>query len=121
MELIRGADVVLALGTRLNPFSTLPGYGIDYWPKDAQVIQVDMNPSRSALPRRSRWASSAMRGSWRTGCSTRLPEREPDHDRLYRIAQVKSAWAQQLSSMDHEEDDPGTTWNQRRARPSPAG
>ncbi|MBZ0123307.1 MAG: sulfoacetaldehyde acetyltransferase, partial [Roseovarius sp.] len=27
MELIARADVVLALGTRLNPFSTLPGYG----------------------------------------------------------------------------------------------
>ena len=41
MELIAKADVVLALGTRLNPFSTLPGYGIDYWPKDAKIIQVD--------------------------------------------------------------------------------
>ena len=36
MELIAKADVVLALGTRLNPFSTLPGYGIDYWPQDRQ-------------------------------------------------------------------------------------
>ena len=36
MELISKADVVLALGTRLNPFSTLPGYGIDYWPKNAK-------------------------------------------------------------------------------------
>ena len=40
MELIAKADVVLALGTRLNPFSTLPSYGIDYWPKNAKVIQV---------------------------------------------------------------------------------
>ncbi|MEM7524617.1 MAG: thiamine pyrophosphate-binding protein, partial [Pseudomonadota bacterium] len=39
MELIAKADVVLCLGTRLNPFSTLPGYGIDYWPKDAKIIQ----------------------------------------------------------------------------------
>ena len=46
MELIKQADVVLALGTRLNPFSTLPGYGIDYWPKNASIIQVDMNPDR---------------------------------------------------------------------------
>ena len=43
MELVAKADVVLALGTRLNPFSTLPGYGIDYWPKDAKIIQVDIN------------------------------------------------------------------------------
>jgi len=49
MELIARADVVLALGTRLNPFSTLPGYGIDYWPKGAQVIQVDINPDRIGL------------------------------------------------------------------------
>ena len=49
MELIAKADVVLALGTRLNPFSTLPGYGIDYWPKDAKIIQVDINADRIGL------------------------------------------------------------------------
>ena len=49
MELIAQADVVLALGTRLNPFSTLPGYGIDYWPKGAAIIQVDLNPDRIGL------------------------------------------------------------------------
>ena len=45
----RTADVVLALGTRLNPFSTLPGYGLDYWPKDAKLIQVDINSDRIGL------------------------------------------------------------------------
>jgi sulfoacetaldehyde acetyltransferase len=49
MELIAKADVVLALGTRLNPFSTLPGYGIDYWPKDAKIIQVDIKPMQEML------------------------------------------------------------------------
>ena len=49
MELIAKADVVLALGTRLNPFSTLPGYGIDYWPKTAKIIQVDINADRIGL------------------------------------------------------------------------
>ena len=49
MELIQKADVVLALGTRLNPFSTLPGYGMDYWPKDANIIQVDMNSDLSLI------------------------------------------------------------------------
>ena len=52
MELIQQADVVLALGTRLNPFSTLPGYGLDYWPKSAQIIQVDINPARIGLTKR---------------------------------------------------------------------
>merc|ERR1712100_15003 len=49
MELVAKADVVLALGTRLNPFSTLPGYGIDYWPKDVKLIQVDINGDRIGL------------------------------------------------------------------------
>jgi len=50
MELISKADVVLALGTRLNPFSTLPSYGIiDYWPHNAKIIQVDINPDRIGL------------------------------------------------------------------------
>merc|ERR1712060_931487 len=49
MELIAKADVVLALGTRMNPFSTLPGYGIDYWPSKAKLIQVDINEARIGL------------------------------------------------------------------------
>ena len=52
MEIISKADVVLALGTRLNPFSTLPGYGIDYWPKKASIIQVDINSDRIGLAKK---------------------------------------------------------------------
>ena len=52
MELISKADVVLAIGTRLNPFSTLPGYGMDYWPKNASIIQVDMNSDRIGLTKK---------------------------------------------------------------------
>ena len=43
MKLIAQADVVLALGSRLGPFGTLPQHGIDYWPKNAKLIQVDSN------------------------------------------------------------------------------
>ena len=46
MKLLAQADVVLALGTRLGPFGTLPQHGIDYWPKDAKLIQVDANPRK---------------------------------------------------------------------------
>ena len=41
MKLISKADVVLALGTRLGPFGTLPQHGLDYWPKNAKIIQID--------------------------------------------------------------------------------
>jgi len=43
MKVIAQADVVLALGSRLGPFGTLPQHGIEYWPKDAKLIQVDIN------------------------------------------------------------------------------
>jgi sulfoacetaldehyde acetyltransferase len=67
MELISKADVVLALGTRLNPFSTLPGYGIDYWPKDAKIIQVDINPDRIGLTKKVTVGIRATpRPRWRT-------------------------------------------------------
>ena len=53
MQLIAKADVVFRLwDTRLNPFSTLPGYGIDYWPKRASIIQVDMNSDRIGLTKK---------------------------------------------------------------------
>ncbi len=49
MKLIAQADVVLALGTRLGPFGTLPQYGIDYWPKNAKIIQIDTDPRMLGL------------------------------------------------------------------------
>jgi sulfoacetaldehyde acetyltransferase len=49
MKLIAKADVVLALGTRLGPFGTLPQYGIDYWPKQAKIIQIDADAKMLGL------------------------------------------------------------------------
>ncbi|UKJ77570.1 sulfoacetaldehyde acetyltransferase [Azospirillum brasilense] len=114
MELIAKADVVLALGTRLNPFSTLPGYGIDYWPKGAQIIQVDINPDRIGLTKK---VSVGICGDAKQVAQQILAQLAPgagDAGRLERralIHQTKSAWLQLLSSLDHEEDDPGTSWN----------
>jgi sulfoacetaldehyde acetyltransferase len=51
MRVIAQADVVLALGSRLGPFGTLPQYGIEYWPEDAQVVQVDADPRVLGLVR----------------------------------------------------------------------
>lgn len=116
MELIAKADVVLALGTRLNPFSTLPGYGIDYWPKDAKIIQVDINPDRIGLTKKVSVGIVGDAGKVARTILDGLSDGAGDADREERrnlIAQTKSAWAQELTSMDHEEDDPGTTWNER--------
>jgi sulfoacetaldehyde acetyltransferase len=49
MKLIARADVVLALGTRLGPFGTLPQHGLDYWPKNAKIVQIDADPTMLGL------------------------------------------------------------------------
>ena len=116
MELIAKADVVLALGTRLNPFSTLPGYGIDYWPKDAKIIQVDINPDRIGLTKPVTVGIVGDAKKVATSILEKLGSNAGEKARTSRqavIAQTKSAWAQELTSLTHEEDDPGTTWNER--------
>jgi sulfoacetaldehyde acetyltransferase len=116
MQLIKEADVVLCLGTRLNPFSTLPGYGLDYWPSDARIIQVDINPDRIGLTKKVSIGIVGDAGKVASDIFSQLSDTAGDLNRNARkinIAETKSKWAQQLSSMDHEEDDPGTTWNQR--------
>jgi sulfoacetaldehyde acetyltransferase len=122
MELIAQADVVLALGTRLNPFSTLPGYGIDYWPKAAKVIQVDINPNRIGLTKPVAVGIVGDAKKVAEGILSRLSKAAGDAGRTERkalITQKKSAWAQELSSMDHEQDDPGTSWNERARTAKP--
>lgn len=116
MELIKDADVVLALGTRLNPFSTLPGYGIDYWPKDAKIIQVDINADRIGLTKKVTVGIQGDAGKVARGIMANLTDKAGEQDRQARkdrIAQTKSRWAQELSSLDHEQDDPGTEWNEQ--------
>ncbi len=114
MELIKKADVVLALGTRLNPFSTLPGYGMDYWPKDASIIQVDMNSDRIGLTKK---VTVGICGDAKLVAQQLLAQLSPEAGDINRqkrkdiIHQTKSAWLQKLSSLDHEDDDKGTVWN----------
>ncbi len=122
MELIALADVVLALGTRLNPFSTLPGYGIDYWPTDARLIQVDINPDRIGLTKPVTVGIVGDAKAVAAQILAQLSATAGDRDRAARrdrIALTKSSWAQELTSLDHEDDDPGTTWNERVRKRQP--
>ncbi len=114
MELISKADVVLALGTRLNPFSTLPCYGIDYWPTEASVIQVDINSDRIGLTKKVTVGICGDSKLVTQQLINNLSQSAGDNgrdDRKALVHQTKSSWLQTLSSMDHEDDDPGTTWN----------
>ncbi len=121
MELIAKADVVLALGTRLNPFSTLPGYGIDYWPKKAKIIQVDINANRIGLTKKVDVAIQGDAKQVAEQILARLADNAGDagrEDRRKLIAETRDNWQRELSEMIYEEDtDEGITWNERaRAR-----
>jgi sulfoacetaldehyde acetyltransferase len=122
MEMISKADVVLALGTRLNPFSSLPAYQTDYWPKDAKLIQVDINADRIGLTKK---VAVGIQGDARMVAEQILALLSGDAGNAGRaeregmVAQAKSAWAQELTSMVHEEDDPGVTWNERARQRDP--
>jgi len=114
--------VVLALGTRLNPFSTLPGYGMNYWPNGAKLIQVDINADRIGL---TKPVAVGIQGDAKLvadGILGQLSSSAGDADRAGREALVKtmkSSWATELASMDHENDDAGTTWNERCRKAHP--
>lgn len=109
MQLIAKADVVLALGTRLGPFGTLPQYGLDYWPKDAKIIQVDADAKMLGLVRPiatgicgdAKAAALALiaRLTGRTlACHANVADRRAE------IEQAKAAWAAELEGWTQETD-----------------
>ncbi|MFV0367004.1 MAG: sulfoacetaldehyde acetyltransferase [Hyphomicrobiaceae bacterium] len=122
MEMISKADVILALGTRLNPFSSLPAYQTEYWPKGAKIIQVDINADRIGLTKRVAVGIQGDAKKVAEQILLKLPATAGNAGRKERegmIAQAKSRWAQQLTSMDHEDDDPGISWNERARKRDP--
>ena len=100
MRLINKADVVLALGSRLGPFGTLPQYGFDYWPKDARIIQIDNNPRMLGLVKK---ISLGICGDAKLAAAELLARLKakvrlaPDKARIAAIGKEKKAWAEELA------------------------
>jgi sulfoacetaldehyde acetyltransferase len=109
MNLMAKADVVVALGSRLGPFGTLPQYGLDYWPKNAKIIQIDADPKVLGLVKKisvgvcgdAAAAADALiarlAGKTLAGAATRA-------ERLAQVAVEKAAWEKELSEWTHEKD-----------------
>jgi sulfoacetaldehyde acetyltransferase len=109
MKLIAKADVVIALGTRLGPFGTLPQHGLDYWPKNAQIVQIDVDPRMLGLVKpisvgingdaRAAAAALVARLKGKTlACQRNKAERDAA------IKAEKSAWEKELEKWTHETD-----------------
>jgi sulfoacetaldehyde acetyltransferase len=109
MKLIAQADVVLALGTRLGPFGTLPQHGLDYWPKQAKIIQIDsdarmlglVKPISVGIHGDARAAAAALTARLE---ARRLAGSVNRRERLARIASEKAAWEGELAAWTHERD-----------------
>ncbi|HYR02513.1 MAG TPA: sulfoacetaldehyde acetyltransferase [Syntrophobacteria bacterium] len=100
MRTIAKADVVLALGCRLGPFGTLPQYDIDYWPKAARIIQVDIDPTVLGLSRKVDVASAADCKEFAKELLDLIkgqkPSLKPNKKRLEEVAKEKKIWAAEL-------------------------
>ena len=110
MKLMNRADVIIALGTRLGPFGTLPQYGIDYWPKDAKIIQIDADHRMLGLVKNISVGICGDAGASARALLARIRDRELACDtnrdeRTRTTAEEKAAWEQELNEWHHEKDD----------------
>nr|WP_139172952.1 sulfoacetaldehyde acetyltransferase [Halomonas arcis] len=109
MKLIAQADVVVALGTRLGPFGTLPQHGLDYWPKDAKIIQIDADHKMLGLVKKIAVGICGDAKEAAEAITQRLAGRELVCDaskerRAEKIASEKAAWERELDEWTHERD-----------------
>ncbi len=110
MKLLAQADVVLALGSRLNPFGTLPQHGLDYWPENAKVIQIDADAERLGLTKKIDIGICGDARAAAEALTERLKDRTLTGDatrdkRKATIQQEKDAWEKELDEWIHERDD----------------
>ena len=109
MNLIARADVVLALGTRLGPFGTLPQHGLDYWPTNAKIVQIDADPTMLGLVKPISVgicgdAKAATLALIARLTGTKLACHGNKEARLASIKDEKAAWETELDGWKHETD-----------------
>lgn len=116
MNTLKEADVLLAVGTRLSYFGTLPCYDIDYFPKNAKIVQIDINHRNIA---RTHPVEVGVLGDAKDSTveiykrlKEKRPHLQPDQDRLDKIKDEKEKWEEELIDLAMVE---GTPMNPRRA------
>jgi sulfoacetaldehyde acetyltransferase len=123
MKLISRADVILALGSRLGPFGTLPQHGMDYWPENASIIQVDADHRMLGLVKKISVGICGDAGAAASSLVSLLKGRSLACDanrdqRATEIAAEKAAWESELTAWVHEQDDYSLTMIAEQAEES---
>lgn len=109
MKLIAQADVVIALGSRMGPFGTLPQHGLDYWPKEAKIIQVEADHTHLGLVKKIQVGIHGDAKAVAQALLARLNQRSLVCDatlaeRAAKIQAEKDAWEKELDAWTHERD-----------------
>ena len=109
MKLIAQADVVIALGSRMGPFGTLPQHGMDYWPKTAKIIQVEADHTNLGLVKKISVGINGDAKAVAAELTRRLADVKLDCDatkaaRADTVATEKAAWEKELDEWTHERD-----------------
>ncbi|MFZ2827730.1 sulfoacetaldehyde acetyltransferase [Hydrogenophaga sp.] len=109
MKLIAQADVVIALGSRMGPFGTLPQHGMDYWPKTAKIIQVEADHTNLGLVKKISVGICGDAKATALELTKRLSGKTLACDatkaeRAQTIASEKAAWEKELDEWTHEKD-----------------
>ena len=109
MKLISQADVVVALGSRLGPFGTLPQHGMDYWPKNAKIIQIDADNKMLGLVKKISVGICGDAKAAAIALTQRLANKTlvcdaTKADRAKTIATEKASWEKELDEWTHERD-----------------
>jgi len=107
MKAIHDADLVIALGTRLSPFGTLPQYGFDYFPKKAKIVQVEADARRIGLVRSVDAAVNGCVNQASKELLARLKDRTlastaNADSRRAALAQMKSEWETELTAITED-------------------
>lgn len=109
MKLIAKADVVIALGSRMGPFGTLPQHGLDYWPKDAKIIQIEADHTNLGLVKKISVGICGDARAVAQALTARLADKTLacDASKAQRAAQIKEEkahWEKELDGWTHERD-----------------
>ena len=109
MKLIAQADVVIALGSRMGPFGTLAQHGLDYWPKNAKIIQVEADHTNLGLVKKisvgiAGDAKAVAKELVRRLANQTLACDATKAERAAKIAAEKAAWEKELNEWTHERD-----------------
>ncbi|MFC7157197.1 sulfoacetaldehyde acetyltransferase [Halomarina halobia] len=107
MQALSEADVVVAVGSRLSGFGLLPQYGMDWFPEDADIIQIDVDPSQIGRTTRVELGLVGDAAETVRSLTAKLDATAGASDaRVAEIEETYAAWKDELEEMSQSDQTP---------------